>query len=160
MIDEALLKSISIRQIRPEEPIPYRLLLDADPSREAISKYLGSSEMHIALTGGEMIGVIVLYPVDKVTVEIKNIAVAEKFQGRGVGQRLLEHAKDIAINKKVQAILIGTSNSSFGQLYLYQKAGFDITAIKHNFFLDHYEEPIIENGIQCRHMIMLTKYLD
>ena len=159
MIDTILLKNIEIRRIRPDEPIPYRLLLDADPSLSTIEKYLGSSEIHIALSEGEIAGVIVLYPPDAATLEIKNIAVDEKLQGRGIGQMLLEYATQVAKNKNAATIIIGTSNSSYGQLDLYQKAGFKMTGVKHNFFLDNYPEPIFENGIQCRHMIMLKKYL-
>ena len=41
MTDRELLKNIVIRRIHADEPIPYRLLLDADPSREAVSGVMG-----------------------------------------------------------------------------------------------------------------------
>ena len=159
MIDTELLRNICIRRIRSDEPIPFRLLLDADPSWNAVSKYLESSEIHIALLNNKIIASMVLYPLDQATLEIKNIAVASEFQGRGIGQRLLKEATQIAVAKTASNIIIGTSNSSIGQLYLYQKTGFEITDIKYNFFLDNYPEPIIENGIQCKHMIMLRKFV-
>ena len=159
MIDTELLKNIFIRRIHSDEPVSYGLLLDADPSWTAVSKYLAFSEIHIGLLKGEIVASIVLYMPDADTLEIKNIAVDEKQQERGIGQLLLEHATRIAINKNVRTMIIGTSNSSIGQLYLYQKSGFEMTEIKPNFFLDNYPEPIFENGIQCRHMIVLRKYL-
>ena len=35
-----LLGKVSIRQLRNDEAVPYNLLLDADPSKELVDKYL------------------------------------------------------------------------------------------------------------------------
>lgn len=153
------LKNILIRQIRNDEPVPYNLLLDADPSKEAVDRYLNASKIYIASFEDDVIGVYVLYPLDALTLEIKNIAVAEEFQGKGVGTLLLEDASQVANKKGVKKLTIGTSNASTAQLHLYQKNGFEINDIKYNFFLDNYPEPIFENGIQCKHMLMLTRQL-
>ena len=158
-IDHDLLKYITFRKIQLDEPLPYRLMLDADPSWNAISKYLAFSEIHIGLFNHEIIASIVLYMPDKDTLEIKNIAVDERFQEKGIGRMLLVYATRISIKKEIRTMMIGTSNASISQLYLYQKAGFEMTEIKLNFFAYNYPEPIYENGIQCRHMILLKKYL-
>lgn len=34
-----------------------------------------------------------------------------------------------------------------------------MTEIKKNFFVDKYKEPIFENGIKCKHMVVLAKTL-
>ena len=159
MIDNELLRNIIIRKIHSDETVPYGLLLDADPSCSAVDEYLAFSEIHIAMLKQEIIASIVFYVPDADTLEIKNIAVEEKLQKRGIGQMLLDYITKISIKKNTRAIIIGTSNASIGQLYLYQKAGFEMTEIKQNFFLNNYPQPIFENGIQCRHMIMLKKYL-
>ena len=36
----------------------------------------------------------------------------------------------------------------------YQKLGFNMTEIRRDYFTQNYPEPIWENGIQCKHMIM------
>jgi hypothetical protein len=51
---------------------------------------------------------------------------------------------------------IGTGNSSFHQLKLYQRCGFRITGVERDFFVRHYEEEIIEDGIRCVDMIRLA----
>ena len=158
-MDSELLTEILIRLLTKTEPVPYELLLDADPSKDAVAKYLDLSEIYIALLKGKVIATFVLYPLDADTIEIKNIAVDENLQGRGIGKLLLHHATQIAISKGTKNLVIGTANSSIAQLYLYQKTGFEITSIKHNFFIDNYPEPLFENGIQCKHMLMLTKRL-
>jgi hypothetical protein len=68
---------------------------------------------------------------------------------------MLDHAVQTSKNKNFNTIIIGTGNSSIGQLYLYQRQGFEIFDIKKNFFVDNYPDPIFEDGIQCKHMIML-----
>ena len=154
-----MLNDIIVRKMLDHEDIPYELLLDADPSMEVIRTYLCLSEIFIALLKNKIIGTFVLYPVNDDTLEIKNIAVDERFQGKGIGKLLLKKATEIAEEKGTKKIDIATSNASFGPLYLYQKAGFDIDLIKKNFIIENYPEPLFDNGIQCRHMIVLTKYL-
>jgi ribosomal protein S18 acetylase RimI-like enzyme len=151
--------NIRIRQCGIGESPPYHLLLLADPSKEMIDSYLEDAEMYIAESGNNMVGVYVLYPLSPATVEIKNIAIDSPLQGQGIGKILLMSASTMAKEKGFETITIGTSNASIAQLYLYQQQGFEITGIKKNFFLDNYSEPIYENGIQCKHMLMLTKQL-
>ncbi len=91
------------------------------------------------------------------TIEIVNIAVDESHQGQGIGKDLLRHAISTAKTLGYTTIEIGTGNSSIGQLALYQKCGFRIVEVDLNFFLRHYEEEIIENGIRCMDMIRLSQ---
>lgn len=52
-------------------------------------------------------------------------------------------------------LIVGTGNSSLGELAFYQKCGFRITGVIPGFF-DSYDPPIIEDGIPCRDMVRLT----
>jgi len=158
-MDAEILNEIKVRKILDNEDIPYDLLLDADPSMEVISTYLDLSEIYVALLKDKIIGTFVLYPVDQEILEIKNIAVAEGLQRRGIGKLLLKNATEIELARGVRKLDIATSNASFEALSLYQKAGFDIDLVKKNFITENYPEPLFDNWIQCRHMIVLTKYL-
>jgi len=40
---------------------------------------------------------------------------------------------------------------------MYQKLGFRMGHIKQNYFVDNYDEKIIENKIECLDMVMLYK---
>lgn len=153
----ALLSEIIIMQLPENAPIPYELLLDADPSKELVDKYLASSEIFIANHQSKTIGVYVLYPVNAERIEIKNIAVAENYQGKGIGKLMLKDASQRAKQNNYKEIIIATSNASIDVLYLYQKAGFEITTILKNFIIDNYPEPLFDHGIQCKHMIVLLK---
>ena len=142
-----------------DDQIPYELLLLADPSKNLIDKYLNLSDVFVAKQNDETIGILVLFPLTSRTVEIKNIAVKSEFQGKGIGSYLINNVVKVALFNGQKSICIGTANSSVGQLYLYQKLGFEISEIRKGFFTDNYPEPIYEYGIQAKHMLMLTKQL-
>jgi ribosomal protein S18 acetylase RimI-like enzyme len=150
---------LKIKRLEKQDEIPYHLLLLADPSKENINKYIFSADIYTIEKEGLIIGCYVLQSVDSESVEIKNIAIEAAYQGKGFGTELLNHAFKIAKTEGFKKILIGTGNSSLAQLYLYQKVGFRIKKIIKDFFTDNYDEPIIENGIECRDMIMLAKDL-
>ncbi len=152
-------QNITFESIGRDDLVPYELLLLADPSKDLVDEYLQLSEVFIAKQNDETLGVIVLLPLTAETVEIKNVAVRPGFQGQGIGSYLIENAIKVASLNKRKSICIGTANSSIGQLYLYQKLGFEITGIKRNFFTDNYAEPIYENGIQAKHLLLLSRQL-
>lgn len=91
--------------------------------------------------------------------ELVNVAVDEKYQGRGIGKQLVMHAIHQARRLSYQTIEVGTGNTGIGQLALYQKCGFRITGIDKDFFIRHYPEKIYENGIQVMDMIRLSQEL-
>ena len=153
-------QNIVFSKLDDENLIPFDLLLLADPSKALIEEYLIRSEVFIASVNGEIIGVIVLFPLSAETAEIKNVAVKEAYQRRGLGSLLIENVVNFAITKGHKTICIGTANTSIGQLYLYQKLGFEITGIKRNFFTENYLDSIFENGIQAKHMLVLSKQLN
>jgi ribosomal protein S18 acetylase RimI-like enzyme len=152
-------ENISFDKLDKNDHIPYELLLLADPSKDLVDEYLKQADVFVAKQIDEVIGVAVLLPLTAETVEIKNIAVKPAFQGEGIGSFLIQNVVQVALLNGQKNICIGTANSSVGQLYLYQKLGFEITDIKRDFFMDNYAEPIYENGIQAKHMLMLTKQL-
>ncbi|KZR60137.1 GNAT family N-acetyltransferase [Pseudobacillus badius] len=148
-----------IRRLNKDEHPPFELLLSADPSLEAVEKYVGRGQCLVAEQGGEVIGVYVLLPTRPHTVELVNVAVSEGQQGKGIGKQLVMHAIREAGKEGYQTIEIGTGNSSIGQLALYQKCGFRVVGVDADFFIRHYSEEIFENGIQCRDMIRLSQDL-
>jgi len=148
---------IEISIVKDVKDIPFHLLLLADPSRSNVEKYIPESDVYKAELNGAIVGCYVLCKLDKDTVEIKNIAVMEQLQGQGLGTRLLLDAIERSKNSAYKKIIIGTGNSSLGQLYLYQKVGFRITQIIPDFFVKNYENEIWENGLPCKDMIVLTK---
>lgn len=150
---------MEIKRLEKQEKVPLELLLLADPSKIIVEDYVPKGECFIAENEEQTIGVYVLLPTRPQTVEIVNVAVAEDHQGKGIGKLLVSHAIRIAKTQGYKTIEIGTGNSSIGQLALYQKCGFRIVSVDHNYFIKHYSEEIYENGIQCIDMIRLSQDL-
>lgn len=147
--------NLKIRKKLPHDDIPWDLLLMADPSKEAIQKYLDKGEIYLAFIDDELVGVSVITRELDIA-ELKNIAVHKKHIGKGIGKQLVQHAIEQAKNIKAIRIEVGTGNSSTIQLALYQKCGFKVVGIEKDFFVKNYPEKIFENGIQCVDMIRLA----
>lgn len=148
-----------IRQLSKEEPLPFNLLLLADPEEEAIFKYAYRSDCYVLEKQNTCIGVYMLLATRPGTAEIMNLAVCEEHQGKGHGKELIRHAIETARERGFQLIEIGTGNSSVQQLLLYQKEGFRISGVEADYFVRNYKDPILENGIACKDMIRLQQYL-
>ena len=149
------MNGFEIRKLREDDIIPYDLLYMADPSVEAIKDYLARGCCYIGCLDNMIIGVYVLLPTRPFTVELVNLAVNEKYQNIGYGRLLVYHAIETARDENYRVMEVGTGNAGIGQLALYQKCGFTIYAVDFDFFSRHYDEPVFENGIECRHMIRM-----
>lgn len=150
------MKNIKISKLSVKDKIPYDLLYVADPSIESVNECIDRGDCYVAYKDNRLIGVYILMKTRPSTLELINIAVEEAYQGGGVGKKLLYNAIDIARKSNVKTLEVGTGNSSISQLAFYQKCGFRIVGIDKDFFKKHYEETIIENGIECIDMIRLS----
>lgn len=149
------MNTVTIRLFGPTDELPIELLLLADPSEASLQTYLSQSNVLLATDDAEILGVVVIMVLSGEQAEIKNIAVHPNRQGQGLGRQLLQAAIIYARQQHYKTLLIGTGNSSIGQLALYQKMGFSMTDLWLDYFTRHYPEPIYEHGILCRHMIRL-----
>lgn len=146
---------LHIQQLPTDEPYPYALLLLADETKEAIDRYLFDSEVYLVYKNTTLIGVYCLYKiVEQRLTEIKNIAINEQYQGKGYGSWVLS-----AIKKQVQplvdTLIVGTADVGHPQIHFYESNGFVQFGVRKNFFIDHYQQPIFENGQQLIDMVLL-----
>jgi len=153
------MEKIEIRKIENKKEIPYDLLLLADPSMEVVEEYSSRGEVYGGFTGNNIIGAYVLIKTRPATLELVNISICDEYQGKGIGKLLIYDAIDKAKMQGVKTLEVGTGNSSITQLAFYQKCGFRITGVDRDFFKKHYEEKIIENGIECVDMIRMSMEL-
>lgn len=137
----------------------YELLLEADPNKKLISKYLQRSFCFEATHDNELFGVLILLPTHPETLEVVNIAVVSTQRNKGIGHQLLAFAEKYARNNSYRCLEIGTGTTSFGQLYLYQKCGFRVVGVNQDFFTIHYDKEITENNLILKDMIRLRKIL-
>jgi len=142
-------------KLEQNEEIPYDILLLGDPSVEMIENYLDRGICYTVSLEGKMIGAYVLLNTRLFTWEIVNICLVESFRGNGYGKQILMDAIKRARAFGARFVEIGTGNSSFNQMALYQKCGFRVTAVVPDFFLKNYKEPIFENDIRVCDMVRL-----
>jgi aminoglycoside 6'-N-acetyltransferase I len=152
-------KEHKIRQLGKDEEIPFDLLLLADPTEEAIKRYIFNSDIYVMTQDDNIIGVYVLQAISSDEIEIKNIAVAANCQGGGFGRLMLRDATIRAKEKGFKAIIVGTGDAPSRQLRFYRKQGFELFGTRKNFFVENYPEPIYEEGIQLKDMVVLRKLL-
>ncbi|MGC6767396.1 GNAT family N-acetyltransferase [Enterococcus sp. LJL51] len=134
----------------------YQLLLEADPSKKLVDDYTKRGQVYTISDADCLIGIIVLLPTRPDTLEIVNLAVNELYRKQGYAQQLITHAFTTAKKHGYKTIEIGTGSTSLNQLYLYQKCGFRMTGIDKDFFIRHYDKPIIENNLQLKDMVRLS----
>lgn len=139
---------------------PYDLLLLADPDKEKVDSYLPQSECFVATSLKTTAGVIVVKKLDNDTAEIMNLAVAETHQRRGIARKLLHTiTNNWAKEQNISRLIIRTGTSAPGPFIFYQQEGFDLVEVDYDYFTRNYSEPIFENGIQCRHQLIMEKRL-
>lgn len=133
------------------------LLLLADEDEATVRGYLDKGRMYEINDVRKRVGVIQIVEQDGYS-EIKNIAVLPEFQGKGIGKKALRFIEKISYDEGAQLMKVGTANSSIKNIAFYQKAGYRLDSITHNFFTN-YKEPIFENGIQAIDMLYFSKEL-
>jgi ribosomal protein S18 acetylase RimI-like enzyme len=149
--------AIVIEKLSETDKFPLHLLLLADETVAVINKYLYTSDVYVAkeVLSEHVIAVFVLQKINMNEIEIKNIAVDDAYQGRGIGSYLVDKIKQIAREEGMQILWVGTPDSATRQLNFYLRNGFRKAGVRINFFLENYPEPIYENGILLRDMAML-----
>jgi ribosomal protein S18 acetylase RimI-like enzyme len=87
--------------------------------------------------------------------EIIELAVAPQMHGQGYGRRMIHAIIELARQRGKQQLIVGTANSSIGNLAFYQKCGFRMESVRRDYFW-YYREPVYEDGIRIRDMLMFS----
>lgn len=145
-----------IREVRDEKKQYIELLLLGDEQEDMIDKYLTTSSMFILENNGVK-GECVVSEEGNGVVEIKNIAVLPECQRRGYGKRLVEFVEQ-KYKGRFHILRAGTGDSPL-TVPFYRKCGFRESFRIKDFFIDHYDHPIIEDGVQLTDMVYFEKFI-
>ena len=132
------------------------LLLLADEQEDMIDRYLERGTLHVLEDGGVK-AVCVVTDEGEGMLEVKNLAVHPDHQGKGYGRAMLDHIAEV-YRGAYRAVRLGTGDSPL-TVPFYEKCGFVRTYTVPNFFVDNYDHPIIEAGVQLVDMVYLQKNL-
>lgn len=152
---EEVYPQYKVERIENNLLLHYPLLLLADETVQAIDKYVFDSDVYVVREGSSDLAVFCLYSIDKDIVELKNIAVSVELQGKGIGSLLIKEIIRLVRGGGYRQIIVGTGDCGVDQIRFYERNGFVKYDVKKDFFIENYDEPIIENGIQLRDMVML-----
>lgn len=145
---------MEIREITTNKKQYMDLLLLGDEQENAIDKYLDRGTMY-ALFDDCLKAICVVTNEGDGILEIKNIATKPHSQRKGYGSYMIEYIKNNYKNK-FHTLQVGTGNSPL-TIPFYKKCGFKISHKIEDFFINNYDHPIYENGIQLKDMIYLKK---
>lgn len=120
-----------------------------------IDRYLDRGDLWV-VEGKEVIAVCVVTREGTDVVEIKNLAVRPEAQRKGYGRSVVEFVKRKYSDFRI--LRVGTGDSPL-TLPFYQACGFREKGRIRNFFIDHYDHPIIEEGVQLCDMILLEQHI-
>lgn len=97
--------------------LPLGMLLDEEDLRKE------KSDFHIAfLENNKVIGILILTPIDKDTVKMRQVAIADEYQGKGIGSGLVKFSEKAAIDFNFSKIILNARSTALG---FYKKMGYE-----------------------------------
>ena len=148
--------SVNIKKERDNKEQYIELLLEADPSKEMISKYLSDGELFVLTYNDEPVCVAVVTKINNDTVELKNIATKENYRGKGYAKKMIKYLVD-NYKTRYSKMIVGTTENN---IPFYVKQGFEkYEKTVKNFFVDNYDEKLYDGNMQCVDMYYYSKDL-
>ena len=132
------------------------LLLIADESVSMIEKYLYRGDV-FALYENDIRAVCVITQEEPGIYELKNIVTVPTYQRKGYGKTLIHYIVEYYGNSGSE-LYVGTGDCPT-ILRFYERCGFVKSHVVKNFFIDHYDHPMYEDGLQLIDMVYLKRKL-
>ena len=130
------------------------LLLMADEEEAMIDRYLERGEMY-ALCDPQVCAVCVVTDEGDGLLELKNLAVAPGYRRQGYGRAMIEFLSR-RYKGQYQTLQVGTGDSPL-TIPFYESCGFCRSHVIKDFFVRHYQKPIVEAGVVLRDMVYLRR---
>ena len=147
---------MKIVEVKSDKKRYIDLLLLADEQEDMIDRYLERGTMYVLDDNGIKAECVVTEESSGV-LEIKNIASKPTHQRKGYGKMLI----DFIVSKysgQYAVLQVGTGDSLL-TVPFYEKCGFQRSHVVKDFFINNYDHPIYECGVQLVDMIYLQKEL-
>lgn len=148
---------MKIKEIKKNKKRYLSLLLLGDEQESMIDQYIEKGTMFVLDDNGIKCECVVTDEGNGV-LEIKNIATKPEYQGMGYGKKLVDFIAS-KYKEKYSVLQVGTGDSPL-TIPFYERCGFVRSHIVKNFFIDNYDHPIYECGVQLVDMIYLQKNLN
>jgi len=96
----------------------------------------------VARSVGSLAGYAVAWPLAR-ELHIGNLAVAREFRRKSIGSTLLRQLLKIAEEKRAEMVTLEVRASNTAAISLYEKFGFTIVAIKHDYYRSEGEDALV-----------------
>lgn len=96
-------------------------LVLSNPQEEIIDK---GGMIFYAKYNDEIIGTVSLIKIDNDIFELSKMAVSDKAQGLGIGNKLLIHCMAVAEEKNIKTLILYSNRKLLSAIHLYKKFGF------------------------------------
>ena len=148
--------NIAINKVEENKVDYMNLLLEADPDKEIVMKYIEKGDMFVLTNQGKALAEIFITPVDSQTCELKNIATLPEVRGKGFAKMLIQYVFN-EYKGKYKQIIVGTTEN---MIPFYVLNGFTkYYKTTKNFFVDNYKEEIWDGDLHCTDMYYYSKEL-
>ena len=144
---------MTVTEVKENKKKYLDLLLLADEEEKMIDRYLDRGVMYLMEKDGKVVSECVVTDEGEGVLEIKNLATAPEYQGRGYGKALISFLIE-KYRGSYTLLQVGTGDSP-KTVSFYEKCGFTYSHTVPNFFLDNYSRPIYEDGVRLVDMIYL-----
>lgn len=145
---------MDIQHIHADKKRFLPLLLLGDEQESMIDRYLDRGDLYALYNDGLKAVCVVTDEGDGVF-ELKNLAVDPSAQRRGYGRTLIQW---VCAHYRGRILQVGTGDSPLSVPF-YLACGFTQSHRVPHFFIDHYDHPIVEGGVQLVDMIYFQKPL-
>ena len=148
---------MQIKKIHRDKKAYLPLLLLGDEQEDMIDRYLERGVLYVLEEEGETKALCVVTEEGDGVLVIKSMATEPRYQRRGCGKQLIEFL--VSADRGTHRLLrVGTGDSP-ATIPFYEACGFRRAFVVKNFFVEHYRQPIFEQGVQLVDMVYLERPL-
>ena len=147
-----------IQRIERDKKRYLSLLLLADEQENMVDRYLERGTLYVLEEDGIAKAECVITDEGEGILEIKSLAVAPEYQGKGYGHTMIRFVADRYKNRYF-TLQVGTGDSP-ATIPFYESCGFVRHHVVENFFLDNYDHPIFEGDRQLKDMVYLRMSME
>ena len=152
----ALVPALKIKIIEENKKDFMELLLLADEQEDMIEKYLDRGEL-FALYEGGLKSICVVTDERDGLFELQSLATYEEFQRKGCASLLVKHVFEHYAGQGT-AMIVGTGDIP-SMASFYGHCGFVLSHRVENYFVEHYREPMFEDGVQLMDKVYYRREL-
>lgn len=149
---------MDIRRVETDKWRYRDLLLLADEQEDMVARYLDRGTMYVLLQEGAAVAQCVVTDEGGGLLELKSLSVLPSEQKRGYGKALIQFVEE-TYRARFHTLQVGTGDSPL-TVPFYRHCGFAESHRVKDFFLEHYDHPILEGGVRLTDMVYLQKTLN